>query len=134
MSMSLSTQFLRFLAVGVLNTAFGYGVFAGLVLAGTPPMPALVCAYLLGVPFNYATTGRWVFGGIPRTFRSFARFVAAYVVIYAFNAVLYRAVEAWVGLPLLAQALCLPMVAVFSFLLFRLHVFKDPAPTGQAPR
>ena len=28
------TAFLRFLAVGVLNTAFGYGVYAAGVLAG----------------------------------------------------------------------------------------------------
>lgn len=127
-------QFLRFLAVGMLNTLFGYAIFAGLVLAGLAPMPALVLAYLAGVPFNYFTTGRFVFGGAPRSRAAFARFVVAYVVIYGFNAVLYRVAEMAVAGPLLAQALCIPAVAVFSFLLFKLHVFRDTAPAGQAPR
>ena len=123
--MSLPVQFLRFLAVGALNTVFGYAVFAALVLAGILPMPALLLTYLVGVPVNYFTTGRFVFGGAPRSRASFVRFVAAYVVIYVFNAVLYRGVEALVEAPLVAQALCIPVVAVFSFLLFKLHVFRE---------
>lgn len=131
---SLPVQFLRFLAVGLLNTLFGYAVFAVQVLAGIAPMPALVGTYLAGVPFNYFTTGRFVFGRAPRSRASFLRFVAAYVVIYVFNAVLYRAVETAVAAPLAAQALCIPVVAVFSFLLFKLHVFTDTALTGEGPR
>ena len=132
--MSLPVQFVRFLAVGLVNTLFGYGVFAAAVLAGLVGMPALVLAYLVGVPFNYFFTGRFVFGGTPRTRGSFLRFVAAYVVIYVFNALLYRGIETAVVAPLLAQALCIPVVAVFSFLLFKLHVFRDTAPARQAPR
>ena len=123
--MSVPRQFIRFLAVGVLNTVFGYSVFAALVLAGVGPMLALVLAYIVGVPFNYFTTARFVFAHAPRSRRSFLRFVGAYLVIYAFNAVLYRGVEMAVAAPLLAQALCIPAVAVFSFLLFRLHVFRE---------
>jgi putative flippase GtrA len=118
------SQFARFLAVGVLNTAFGYAVFAALVLAGMPPMPALALTYVVGVVFNFATTGRYVFGGAPR--EAFLRFVAAYVVIYVFNVGLYQ-VFAWMGAqPLLAQALCVPVTAVFSFAVFRMGVFVGP--------
>ena len=123
--MSLSAQFLRFLVVGVVNTLFGYAVFAGLVLAGVAPLAALVVCYVVGVPFNYLTTGRFVFASARRSAGSFIRFVAAYVMIYIFNAVLYRGVEAMVGAPLAAQALCIPLVAVFSFLLFKLHVVRE---------
>ena len=132
--MKVTAQFLRFLAVGALNTVFGYSVFAGLVLVGVASMPALVAAYVVGVPFNYFTTGRLVFAGAPRSASAFLRFTGAYVVVYAFNALMLRAVDAAVGSPLLAQALCIPAVAVFSFLLFKLHVFRDTAPAGQAPR
>ena len=119
-------QFVRFLIVGGLNTLFGYAVFAGLVLAGVRPGPALVVTYVVGVVFNFFTTRRFVFaargGGA-----AFARFVAAYVVIYFFNAALYFLLERVVGSPLVAQALCVPVVAVFSFLLFRFQVFRDRA-------
>lgn len=120
--MKTGTQFIRFLFVGALNTLFGYGVFAGSVLAGLGAMPALVLTYLVGVPFNYLTTGRLVFR--ITHWRAFVRFVLAYAVIYAFNVALFKAVEALGAGPLLAQALCVPVVAVFSFLLFKLHVFK----------
>lgn len=114
-------QFLRFLVVGAVNTLFGYAVFAGLVLAGMPPMPALVITYVVGVAFNFMTTGKYVFGGARR--EAFLRFVAAYVVIYLFNVALFQAFT-WVGAsPLVAQALCVPIVAVFSFAVFRFRVF-----------
>lgn len=121
--MSTAIQFLRFLVVGALNTLFGYSVFAGLVLAGVPPVPALVLTYVVGVIFNFFTTRRFVFSRSARA--SLARFVAAYAVIYLFNQGLYKAMEAAGAGPLLAQALCLPPVAVFSFLLFKFQVFRD---------
>jgi hypothetical protein len=49
---------------------------------------------------------------------------AAYVVIYFFNAALLKALEFAGTHPLAGQALCVPVVAVFSFFLFKLHVFK----------
>jgi putative flippase GtrA len=122
--MSTPLQFVRFLGVGLLNTAFGYSVFAGLVLAGMAPMLALVIAYVLGVIFNYFTTRRMVFAG---QHGSLLRFVAAYVVIYLVNVALYEIASALGAGPLLAQALSLPPVAVFSFLLFKFKVFRDPA-------
>jgi putative flippase GtrA len=130
--MRTTEQFLRFLAVGLVNTLFGYGVFAGLVLAGMGPMPALVLTYVVGIAFNFFTTRRFVFQRASRS--SLLRFIAAYGVIYVFNVALYRLVEATGAGPLLAQALCLPVVAVFSFLLFKLHVFKDTDSRSEEPR
>lgn len=122
--MRTSIQFLRFIVVGVLNTVFGYGVFAGLILAGVPPVSALVLTYVAGVLFNFMTTRRFVFSRSARA--SLLRFIGAYVVIYFINLGLYKLAEAAGAGPLVAQALCLPVVAVFSFLLFKFQVFKDP--------
>jgi putative flippase GtrA len=116
-------QFARFLVVGAFNTAFGYGVFAALVVSGIDPVPALVATYFVGVPFNYLTTGRFVFK--PGGGAAFLRFVAAYVGVYLVNLALFKMLELAGAGPLLAQALCLPVVAVFSFFLFKLHVFRD---------
>lgn len=121
--MSTRVQFAKFLVVGALNTLFGYGVFAGLVLAGTAPGPALILTYVVGVLFNFVTTRRLVFGSTERA--SLARFIAAYVVIYFFNLGIFKLAESAGAGPLLAQALCLPVVAVFSFLLFKFQVFRD---------
>jgi glycosyltransferase involved in cell wall biosynthesis len=53
----------------------------------------------------------------------------AYVVIYFFNAGLFKLVEAAGAGPLLTQAPCLPVVAVFSFLVFKFPVFWGPMKT-----
>jgi len=132
MAMKTARQFARFLAVGLLNTAFGYAVFAVLVLAGMPPMPALVLTYVVGITFNFFTTGRLVFGS--RRNSAFVRFVAAYGVIYLANLALYKLAESAGAPPLVAQALCLPPVAVFSFVIFKLHVFRDARARGEEPR
>ena len=116
-------EFVRFLVVGLLNTGFGYLVFSVAVLAGVPPMPSLVLTYLLGVPFNFMTTGMFVFDD--KGHALFWRFVVAYGVIYVFNVASYHLLVAAVDAgPLVAQAICLPVVAVFAFILFKVHVFR----------
>jgi len=122
-------QFLRFLIVGVANTVFGYGVFAAAVILGLAPFLALIVTYVIGVTFNYFTTARLVFGR--SSLASFPAFVLAYVVIYAFNAAMYEGVRLLAIGPLLTQAICLPVVAVFSFLLFKFRVFRDAATPGK---
>lgn len=54
-------RFARFLIIGALNTLFGFGVFYLLLLAHLRPGPALAVATVLGVLFNFMTTGRVVF-------------------------------------------------------------------------
>jgi putative flippase GtrA len=115
-------QFVRFLAVGSLNTLFGYGVFSLLVVAELVPGVALLIATVLGVLFNYFTTGRIVFAtqGLGRL----PWFVGAYSLTFLFNLLSLRGLIS-VGLsPLLAQALLLPVVTVTNFALNKLLVFR----------
>ncbi len=41
----MTSRVVRFLGAGIINTAFGYGVFAILVLAGVHPQVALVAQF-----------------------------------------------------------------------------------------
>ncbi|WP_457280884.1 GtrA family protein [Polaromonas sp. P5_D5] len=77
------SKFLRFLTVGLLNTGFGYGLFAILSLLGMPYPVAIGLATVAGIAFNFQTTGRLVFDGAPRS--RLMRFVAVYVLIYGLN-------------------------------------------------
>ena len=88
-------------------------------------MLALILTYVIGVVFNYFTTRRFVFNQSKRT--SLLRFVIAYIVIYIFNISLYRLIEIVGASPLVTQALCLPVIAIFSFLLFKFQVFRNPS-------
>jgi putative flippase GtrA len=119
---STAIQFAKFLAVGVLNTAFGYGVFALLIFAGVRPMPSLAITYVVGVTFNFVTTGQFVFDHFHRS--ALLRFIAAYVVVFLINAALYEILSASGVTPLVAQAICLPIMAILAFFLFKFHVFN----------
>lgn len=119
---SIALQFVKFLAVGALNTVFGYAVFAGLILAGVRPILSLAITYVVGVLFNFVTTGRFVFDHSHLS--GLLRFVGAYMVIFGLNVGLYQILSAVGASPLLAQAICVPIVAIFSFFLFKFHVFK----------
>jgi putative flippase GtrA len=70
-------QFVRFVLVGVLNTAFGYGIYGLFLWVGVGLPLSLLGATVLGVLFNFVTTGRLVF-------RDFAwHRLPAYLVTYA---------------------------------------------------
>lgn len=105
--------FLRFLLVGVLNTAFGYGVYAAGILAGLPAQAALALQFLLGALWNYRLHARLVFA-VPGWGRLPA-YVGAYLLIWALNALALRALLA-AGLgALAAQALILPGTVLLSW-------------------
>lgn len=109
------TRFIRFLGVGVVNTGFGYGVYAGLILLHLAPQPALAVAFAIGILWNYTTHARLVFG--TRGARKLLPYAGAYAVIYAINALAL----AWAlqsGLTaLLAQAILVLPMACLSFVL-----------------
>ena len=118
-------QIIKFLVIGALNTLFGYSVFMALILIGVLPTIALILSYVVGVVFNFFTTRRFVFKCSKRG--SLFRFIIAYVIIYFFNLGLYRLFELSGTSPLTTQALCLPIIAIFSFLLFKFQVFRSPS-------
>lgn len=108
-------RFIRFLAVGVVNTGFGYAVYAALIFLGLAPQPALALAFAIGILWNYMTHARLVFG--TAGLRKILPYAGAYAAIYAINAVaLGRALRAGLS-PLLAQGLLVLPMACLSFIL-----------------
>jgi putative flippase GtrA len=116
-------QFVRFLAVGALNTAFGFGVYALLVLLKLDPGVALAVATGLGVLFNYLTIRRFVFAaaGLGRL----PWFALVYGLTFAAN---LWSLKLFVGTglsPILAQAILLPFMVILNYGLNKLLVFRS---------
>lgn len=123
-------RFLRFLAVGVLNTAFGYGLFLALVHLPIPLWLALLLSHTLGVLFNFKTTGGLVFAN--RDNRRLLHFGAVYGFLYVANLGALEALMA-LGLGVVpASALLILPMAALGFLLNRRFVFRPPADGGVA--
>lgn len=114
-------QFVRFLLVGVLNTAFGYGCFALLLLLGLHYSFALAISTALGVLFNFKSTGALVFGS--RDNRLILRFVGTYVVVYFCNLLGIRLLVQAGLTPAVAGALLVLPAAVLAFALNKRFVF-----------
>lgn len=76
-------RFIRFLLVGVLNTVFGYSCFALLLYFGIDHRLTLLISTVLGVLFNFKTSGHLVFKATGS--RRIARFVLVYGVVYGIN-------------------------------------------------
>ncbi|MDR1725489.1 MAG: GtrA family protein [Bacteroidales bacterium] len=79
----IDNKFMRFLFVGVLNTAVGYGLFVFFIWIGLHYGWALLCSQILGVAFNYKSTGVLVFESKTNTL--VVKFVLVYVFMYSVN-------------------------------------------------
>jgi putative flippase GtrA len=114
---------LRFVASGVLNTAFGYLVFLLVLRLVGSATAALVASTTAGILFNYQTSRRIVFrsgckGGLPA-------FAALYGGLFAVNETAILALQAS-GVPAWAsQALLLLPMAAASFMLQQRLVFAQ---------
>ena len=123
-----AAEIARFGIAGAANTAFGFGVYSGLVLLGMPVFAALLLATVTGIFFNFLTFGGFAFRRLEA--RRLPRFVAAYASIYLFNLALLHLVRATTGLgPIPAQLACLVVVAPAAYVALRTMVFRG-APHG----
>ncbi|MBE9072265.1 GtrA family protein [Microcystis sp. LEGE 08355] len=122
-------KFARFLLVGAINTLFGYFLYGSLILIGMDYKYAVLLATILGVLFNFQTTGRLVFGS--KNNKLMFRFVLVYVVTFLLNVEALRIVDA-IDIDieqktkmLIAGAILVLPMAVISFVLMKLFVFRE---------
>jgi putative flippase GtrA len=118
-------RFGRFLLVGLGNTAVGYALYAALLLAGMGPQASLALSFAIGVAWNFWTHARLVFG--TRGLSRLPRYVGAYLLVWAGNALVLAWLTSAGVPPLAAQALVLPFAAVAAFVLVGLAL------TGRLP-
>lgn len=122
---------LRFGFAGMLNTLFGYGVFLLLLATGLPVTMALVLAFLLGVAFNFQTSRRLVFQS--RQTGLLLRFVLAYLVLFVINYCALMALTRYGLKDWFAQGLVVVPMAITSFALQRILVFRSAPEPRHAP-
>jgi len=109
-----------FLAAGVFNTAFGYGVYALCVAAGLDPSLSVVVSTIAGVAFNFRTLGA-VFAA--QGFARLPHFIAVYAVLTPLNVGLLQLAQSAGANPYLGGALALAVVVPMTYLAMRLLVF-----------
>jgi hypothetical protein len=120
----LRIRFVRFLLTGGLNTAFGYGIYFILLRATGHAIVALTLGTIIGVIFNFHSTGRLVFNSSDH--RLLWKFFSVYIVVYIYNAVGLLALEARGIDPAIGGLMLLPGAVAISWVLNSRLVFQGP--------
>ena len=121
-SYTIDRTFIRFVLIGLLNTAFGVGLYCLFVYLGMPYRSAVLLSTVLGVLFNFKTIGTFVFKNTNN--RLIFRFILAYVIIYFINIGLIRLLLELTDInEYIAGIIATPIVAIASFVLQKHFVF-----------
>lgn len=123
--MSELLTFIRFLVVGVGNTAIGLGaIYVCMYGLNLPDVPANAAGYVAGLLFGFTFNRRWTFRSDASAWPSLARYLAAFAMAYALNLAAVLAARDWLGLGSgLAQAMGVPAFTLAFFMLNRFVVF-----------
>ena len=125
MDARVNKRLTKFLGIGVLNTLFGYGIYACLVFIGMPMLTSLFVATVLGVIFNYWSFGRVVFK-VKGGWFVFGKFIVAYTAVYLINAALLSVLTEGEYLnAYFAQAVCILPSVLISWLMMNRWVYKN---------
>ncbi len=106
----------RFLFVGVLNTAFGYGIFALFIFLGIQYFIANTLSYILGIIHSYLWNKFFTFRTKTVSASEPLKFVSVYFVSYLFsNLFLWLFVEQFHASPYVAGAASLFLTTAVSY-------------------
>jgi putative flippase GtrA len=115
---------IRYYQAGLVNLAFGYGLYAGLIALGLSAYPAQALSHMLGMAFNYVTYSRHVFRNAGP---AKLRFVASYAVNYVLSLATLAGLKQAMANDYLAGLLAAVIVSVINFAALKYLVF------GKAP-
>ena len=115
-------KFIKYLFVGALNTLFSYTIYAVFISLGIIANVALFLQYIVGVLWNFKTTGALVFKN--HNNRLIFKFIACYIFTFILNSILLKLLTMRLN-PYISQALLIFPIALISFAIMKLWVFKS---------
>lgn len=120
---NLDYQFVKFLFVGGINTAVGYGLFAFFLFLKFHYALAVLFATIVGICFNFKTTGSIVFKNSDN--KLIFKFFGVYAITCTLNTLCLKVFNAFhFNLYIAGLILVFPM-AMVSFLLMKKFVFGE---------
>jgi len=134
---STRVQLLRFVTVGISNTALTSIAYAGLVRVGTPYLLAGAIGYLLGGVNSFLLNRRWTFSHRGRMLPAATRYAVITALGVGVNLLALRVAVGLGAARIDAQVLAAAPVTLTSFALSRAWAFAqdaEPTPTGSSGR
>jgi|GEM_PF-629539 putative flippase GtrA len=118
-----SNRFVRFLVVGGLNTLFGFVIYSILALSDLSTLMVLIVSNLIGIAFNFVTTGGLVFRDMSLT--KIPLFLICYGVIFVIYLELIQWLSPIFGGRIVAMAIIVLPMAVLTYFMQSWFVFGD---------
>jgi putative flippase GtrA len=115
-------QLYKFIAVGILNTIFGYSLYSALLLANIHYSIASALATVFGVIFNFKTSGYYVFKS--KNNKLILKFVILYIFLYIVNVCAIYLMVKFGLTPFIGGAIMILPCAILSFILQKKFVFN----------
>lgn len=116
-------QLVKFVLVGILNTVFGYTLWALLLFLGMHYALAVIVSTIIAVLFNFKTTGSIVFKN--KDNKLLFKFVQVYIITMCINIFLLKIAKT-AGLNLYIVGFVLTIVmAMITFLMQKFYVFRS---------
>jgi putative flippase GtrA len=115
-------QFLRFIFIGIINTIFGYCLFSLLIFLNLHYALASLIGTIIGIIFNFKTTGKFVFQN--NNNKILWRFFGVYVILYLINIALLTIGTVWIENMYVNGAVCICITAGIGFVLNKYLVFE----------
>lgn len=129
--LSSATRVWRYYKVGVVNTLFGYGIYALLLSMGLNMYAAQIIGHITGVAFNYFTYSRHVFQNAAA---SKLRFILSYTLNYAAGLAFLSLCAIISPSPYLAGLLAMVITSIINFFVLRRYVFRSGPHAVPLPR
>ena len=124
-------KFMKFNAVGILNTGVDFVVYTLLTALGMSLVPAQVISYGCGMLNSYLFNSRWTFKDRVFTVGKGMRFVAVNLVSLGVSIGILTLCKNWWGIEgALAKLISVPFSLTVNFIGSRLFVFKDRGDGG----
>lgn len=116
----MNRQFVKFIFVGILNTAFGYAIYSLFIYLNMHYSVASLLATVVGVMFNFKSLGVLVFRSSNN--RLIYKFISVYLITYLLNIMLLSVLNNYYN-PYISAAILIIPLALVSYFLNSRYVF-----------
>ena len=123
-SKSVLGQFMRYNAVGVINTLIGFSIIFGLMFLGFDPILSNAVGYGVGSLVSFYLNKVYTFKATKHSWRQVLYFFMILGISYLINVLVLHALLPWVN-PYLAQLMSAIVYTLSSFLLAKNIVFRE---------
>lgn len=118
----IKSQIISFIFIGIINTLFGYSVYALLLYLGLNYVISILGATLIGMLFNFKMIGKYVFNR--NEYKLMIKFFQVYAVVFFINISIVKLFKLLEFNDYFSGALAIIPVAIVSFILNKYYVFE----------